>query len=106
MGSKKRLTLKQMDKQTKKHARERRPKSSGALSAREKNPAGIFMPDTKDPKVIEEIKRIKVLTPYTVASRFNIRLSVARDFLEQLEEKGVIRFVSRSRTVKIYTPAD
>lgn len=106
MGGKKRLTLKQMEKQSRKQARQRRSGSGDSMAPRDKKAAGIVPPDIKDPKVIEEVKRIKVLTPYAVASRFNIRLSTARNFLKQLEEKGVIRFVSRSRNVMIYTPAD
>jgi small subunit ribosomal protein S25e len=107
MGGKKRLTLKQMEKQSKKQAREKTSKGAASQTlARDKTAAGIIPPDPKNPKVIEEIKRLKVLTPYTVASHFNIRLSIARDFLEQLEEKGIIRFVSKSRTLKIYTPVD
>jgi small subunit ribosomal protein S25e len=108
MGSKKRPTLKQMEKQAKKQAREKRSRSSAGStsSIRDKKPAGIIPPDPKNPEILAEIKRLKVLTPYTVASRFNIRLSIARDFLEQLEERGIIKFVSRSRHLKIYTPAD
>ncbi|HDI07982.1 MAG TPA: hypothetical protein ENF76_06435 [Candidatus Bathyarchaeota archaeon] len=106
MGGKKRLTLKQMEKQSRKQARQKRSGASDATAPRDKKAPGIIPPDIKDPKVIEEVKKIKVLTPYAVASRFNIRLSTARDFLKQLEEKGVIKFVSRSRNVRIYTPAD
>jgi len=43
-----------------------------------------------------------VLTPYAVASRFNIRISAAKDFLEQLEENGTIHLVSGSHDIKIY----
>lgn len=106
MGGKKRLTLKQLEKQSRKQAKQRRSRASDAITPRDKKAPGIIPPDIKDSKVIEEVKKIKVLTPYAVASRFNIRLSTARDLLEQLEEKGVIRFVSRSRNVRIYTPAD
>ncbi|NIW11392.1 MAG: hypothetical protein GWN33_13195 [Gammaproteobacteria bacterium] len=49
---------------------------------------------------------MKTLTPFAVASRFNLRLSVAKDLLEELEHKGVIQFVSRSRNLKIYMPVD
>jgi ribosomal protein S25 len=39
-----------------------------------------------------------------VASRFNIRISAAKDFLEQLEENGAVQLVSGSHNIKIYKP--
>jgi len=47
---------------------------------------------------------MNVLTPYTVASRFNIRISTAKDFLEQLEQSGAVELVSGSHNIKIYKP--
>jgi ribosomal protein S25 len=44
------------------------------------------------------------LTPYGVASRFNIRISAAKDFLKQLEENGAVQLVSGSHNIKIYKP--
>ncbi len=48
---------------------------------------------------------MNVLTPYAVASRFNIRISAAKDFLEQLEAVGAVELVSGSHTIKVYKPA-
>jgi ribosomal protein S25 len=47
---------------------------------------------------------MNVLTPYAVASRLNIRISAAKDFLEQLEANGTIRLVSGNHNIKIYKP--
>ena len=63
------------------------------------------MPDTSG-KIVDEMRKLKVLTPYAVATRFNLRLSVAKDFLEELEKKGAVQLVSRSRNVRVYKPAD
>ena len=60
------------------------------------------MPDVTSGKLVEEVKKLKVLTPYAVASRYNLRLSVAKDFLEELEKKGAVQLVSRSRNVLVY----
>jgi len=49
---------------------------------------------------------MKALTPYTVATRFNLRLSVAKDLLDDLAQRGVIQYVSGSKSLKIYKPAD
>jgi len=102
MGGKKRLTLKQMERAQKK---EERRKGSGG-SASEKKVAGIILPDPRSKEVVDQLKKIRVLTPYTVATRFDLRLSVARDFLEELEKQGIVEFVSGSKNVKVYKPSD
>jgi len=105
MGGKKKTSLKKIERvQTRKGEKE--TKSGGSPSKRERKTAGIILPNPRSEKIINEIKKMKTLTPFSVASRFNIRLSVAKDLLEQLEQKGVIQFVSRSRNLKIYTPVD
>ena len=104
MGGKKKLTLKQMERASVKKDEQKGRKSSGGSTA-EKKP-GIVLPDPKSEKIIGELKKIKALTPYAVASRFDLRLSVAKDLLEELERRGVIEYVSGSRNIKIYKPAD
>jgi len=47
---------------------------------------------------------MSVLTPYAVATRFNIRISAAKDFLDQLEKTGAVQLVSGSHNIKIYKP--
>lgn len=104
MGGKKKLTLKQMEKMQVKKEERREGKSSGGPA--EKKPAGIIPPDPRSEKVIGEIKKMKVLTPYAVASRFNLRLSVAKDLLQELEQRRVVEYVSGSENLKIYKPLD
>jgi len=78
---------------------------SGGLGPEKKAP-GITAPDLKSEKVIGEVKKMKAVTPYAVASRFNLRLSVARDMLDELAQKGIIEYVSGSKNLKIYKPHD
>ena len=107
MGGKKKLSLKQMERmQTKKDEEEKKKKEKTAGSSREKKPSGIIPPDTKNEKIVGELKKMNVLTPYAVASRFNIRISAAKDFLEELEENGTIQLVSGNHNIKIYKAAD
>jgi len=104
MGGKKKLSLKQIERMQARRGEKKETKPSGSPSERERKSGGIFLPDPRSEKVVNEIKKMKTLTPFSVASRFNLRLSVAKDLLEELEQKGVIQFVSRSRNLKIYTP--
>jgi len=106
MGGKKKLTLKQMERAAEKkdETQKRGSKSSGP--GPEKKASGIIPPDIKSEKVISEVKKMKAVTPYTVASRFNLRLSVARDVLDELAQRGIIEYVSGSKNLKIYRPHD
>lgn len=106
MGGKKKRSLKKIERTQARRGERKEPKPSESPSKRERKTAGIVLPNPRSEKILNEIKKMKTLTPFTVASRFNLRLSVAKDLLEQLEQKGVIQFVSRSRNLKIYTPAD
>jgi len=107
MGGKKKLSLKQMDRmQAKKDEedQEKKKKEKTAAPAREKK-SSIIPPDLKNEKIVGELRKMNVLTPYAVASRFNIRISAAKDFLEQLEENGTIQLVSGNHDIKIYKAA-
>ncbi len=103
MGGKKKLSLKQMERMhEKKDAEEEKKKKEKGGAPKEKKPLGILPPDTKNEKLIGELKKMNVLTPYTVATRLNIRISAAKDFLDKLEEKGIIQHVSGNHNIKIY----
>jgi len=104
-GGKKKLTLKQMQRIQARKDRERRERRLGRLTT-EKRGIGIVLPDLKSARVIGEVKKIRALTPYTVATRFDLRLSVAKDFLEELERRGIVDSVSGSKNLKIYKPLD
>ncbi|MEM2999276.1 MAG: hypothetical protein QXV09_03585 [Candidatus Bathyarchaeia archaeon] len=107
MGGKKKLGLKQMERmQARKDEEEKaaEKKKEKAGPPKEKKPAAVIPPDANNEKIIGEIKKMNVLTPYTVASKFNIRISTAKDFLEQLEQKGILELASGSHNIKIYKP--
>jgi ribosomal protein S25 len=106
MGGKKKLGLKQMERmQTRKDEEEtEKKKKEKAGPSKEKKAVGVIPPDAKNEKVVNEIKKMNVLTPYAVASRLNIRISAAKDFLDQLEENGAIQLISGSHNIKIYKP--
>ncbi len=102
MGGKKKLSLKQMERMQEKKDEEEKKKKEKSGPSKEKKPLSIIPPDPRNERIIGELKKMHVLTPYAVASRFNIRISAAKDFLEQLEENGTIHLVSGSHDIKIY----
>ncbi len=106
MGGKKRLSLKQVERmQTRKDKQEKKKKEKTS-GLKEKKPSAIVPPDPENEKIIGELKKMRVLTPYVVASRLNVRISAAKDFLEQLEKRGVVQMVSGNHTLKIYKAVD
>ena len=105
MGGKKKLGLKQMERmQAKRDKEEKEKKKEKAGPPRAKKVIGVIPPDAKSENIVNEVKKMKVLTPYAVASRFNIRISAAKDFLEQLEQNGAVQLVSGNHNIKVYKP--
>lgn len=106
MGGKKKLGLKQMERQQSRRdeEKEEKKKKEKAGASKERRTIGVIPPDAKNQKIINEIKKMNLLTPYVVATRYNIRISAAKDFLEQLEQNGAIQLVSGSHNIKVYKP--
>jgi len=104
MGGKKKLSLTQMERLQARRQREqeRRARSQSMMS--ERKASNVLMPEIKD-DLIDEIRKMKVMTPFAVASKFDLRISVAKDLLEELERKKIIELVSRSRKTKVYKVA-
>ena len=107
MGGKKKLGIKQMEKQQDDKAVEDKAKKKEEKKGppTKKANVSIIAPDAKDPKIVAEIKKLGVLTPYAISTRYSIRMSTAKDFLDQLEASGAITQVSGSHNLKIYKPA-
>ena len=56
-------------------------------------------------ELVAELTKIKAITPYAVASRFNVKLGEARRVLRDLERQGRIRCVGGNSRLRIYSPA-
>jgi len=103
MGGKKKLNLKQMERmQDKKDEQDKKKEKEKGGAPREKKALAVVSPDVKNDKIIAEVKKMHVLTPYAVATRYGIRISAAKEFLERLQENGTIQLVSGSHNIKIY----
>lgn len=108
MGGKKKLGLKQMERQQSKEAaekaaKEKKEKKAGPLKER-KTIISVIPPDAKNDRIVAEIKKMPVLTPYAISTRYNVRISAAKQFLQQLEQNGAIEMVSGNHTIKVYKP--
>lgn len=109
MGGKKKLGLKQMErmqgkKDDEESKKKEKDKDKKGPPKEKRTTINVIPPDAKNDKVIAEIKKMPVLTPYAVATRFNVRISAAKEFLKQLEQNGSVQMVSGSHNLKIYKP--
>ena len=99
-GGKKKQSIKRMTKpKTPKDVK--RKDKAGALPPAKKS-LGLVMPDVNSKKVLGELKGLRALTPSVVAARFNIRLSLAKTFLKELERRNMVEYVSGGKNLKIY----
>jgi ribosomal protein S25 len=105
MGGAKKKSMAQMEKQQvqqdKKPEPAKKEKAKGKTVA-EKRTAGISLPNFDDAKFVGELSKLGALTPYSIASQFNVRLSVARDILEELERRRIVKSAGGNARIKIY----
>jgi small subunit ribosomal protein S25e len=102
MGGSKKKSMKQIERaQTSKEPKEKEVKKSKSPVV-EKKFGGINAPDVANPDFISELGKMKAITPYAVASRYGLRLSIAKDFLEDLSHRGVIQYVGGHARLRIY----
>jgi len=54
------------------------------------------------PELMDAMKKMKVITPPAVASQFNLKVSVAKKMLEELDNKGTIKLMAHTNNLKVY----
>ena len=102
-GGKKNKSITQMTKT--KTPKVPKQKEKTDIQASSKKNLGIIMPDVNNKKVVAELKGLKVLTPSAVATRYNIRVSLAKAFLKELEKRKMVEYLSGGKNLKIYKVA-
>lgn len=74
--------------------------------SREKIIGSVETLDPNSSEVMGAIRGMKAITPTGVATRFNLKISVAKRMLNELEKKGTIKLVTRSKNLKVYELVD
>ncbi len=80
---------------------QKKAKGKGKLDF-EKKEKSMRMPDINSKKLISDLSKMGAITPYAVASQLNLRISLAKDLLDELEKKQLIKSVGGNSRVKIY----
>ncbi|RLE50878.1 MAG: hypothetical protein DRJ21_01255 [Candidatus Methanomethylicota archaeon] len=108
VGGKHGRTISQIEKQqklAKMRAEGRRLKRRGrGVDVVEKTVREILIPENSIEQIKREILKMPCITPSTVALKFNLRLSVAKDLLEDLTRRGDLILISKNRRIAIYKP--
>jgi ribosomal protein S25 len=52
---------------------------------------------------MDAMKKMKVITPPAVASQFNLKVSVAKRILAELNAKGTINLVAHTNNLRVYS---
>ncbi|TMH95544.1 hypothetical protein E6H35_10600 [Candidatus Bathyarchaeota archaeon] len=107
MGGAKKKSMAQMERTQDQTDKKDEPgsKKGKAKTVVEKRPRGLQSPDISDPKFLAEVQKMGAITPFSIASQFNLRLSVAKDLLEDLEKRRLVRLVGGNARIRIYQPA-
>jgi len=104
MGGAKKRTLAQAEKQqTQARSEEKKQGTPKSKTVAEKKVGSIDLPDQTEKELMAELSKMRAITPYQVASRYNVKMSVAKNLLSKMEQRGHIKMVSRNANVKIYT---
>jgi len=103
MGGAKKKSMAQMEKAQVLQEKKTEPtKKTKGKPVVEKKSRGMDIPEVNDSKFLAELTKIGAVTPYAVASQFNLRISVAKDLLEELERRKLIRPIGGNSRVRIY----
>ena len=97
--SKQRKSLTKMEKQQE----QKEPKGKEREASKvEKTVGRLSMPDISNKEFLEQLRKMRVITPTQLAAQLNVRVSIAKKVLEELREKKVVDLVSSSQNLKIY----
>jgi len=98
MGGTKKKTVSQMKKEEEKKREAEKKKVKQVIEKKERN---FFFAGTIE-SALKELSKLDVLTPYTVASQLNLRLSAAKNLLKELELKKLVQMIQGNARIKIY----
>ncbi|MBS7625572.1 hypothetical protein KEJ51_00795 [Candidatus Bathyarchaeota archaeon] len=106
MGGAKKKSLSKMEYaqevQEKKQQQAKKAKAKLELERKERS---IRLPELSDDKLISDLSRMGAITPYLIAAHFNLKLSAAKELLEELAKKNLVKNVGGNSRIRIYQVA-
>ncbi len=97
------MSLAQIEKRQALKARKQKLKASKISSkAYGKRVGGVHIPNVSSEELINDLKEAKAVTPYTIASKYNLRMSIAKRIIEELSKQGIIQPVTGNSRLRVY----
>jgi small subunit ribosomal protein S25e len=62
----------------------------------------VEIPDASSEEVMQALRKMKAITPTSVAAQFNLKVSVAKKMLRDLETAGTLELAASSQNIKVY----
>lgn len=103
MGGKHKKSITQMEKQQM-LAKLKALRGKRKYEVMEKTVRSILISDELISQIRNEIHNMRYITPSSIALKYNLRISVAKDLLEQLENEGEIMRITKNRRIIVYKP--
>jgi ribosomal protein S25 len=100
MGGSKKKTMKQMERT---HKTKGEPPKGGKAAPAEKK-AAVKAVRADEESVLKEIAKVKVSTPSALAAQLGVKVSYAKQLLEELAQKRSVELVSSCSRLRIYKP--
>lgn len=108
MGGKKKPTLSQLAKKAEREKQQQQQAQRGRREARKEEAQAKRTIQALDEKVFQtiakEVRGMKAVTPYEVASRYGIKVSIAYKVLRSLRDRGDLVLVSKGHRTELYIP--
>jgi ribosomal protein S25 len=94
-------SLRQIEKQQRRRDKEEKSEKGRV----EKTIGSLDIPEMSSEELMEQLGRMKAITPTGLAIQFSLKVSTSKKLLEQLRRDRVVDLVSRSHNLKVYALA-
>lgn len=91
-------SLRQIEKQQRRRDREEKSEKGRV----EKTIGSLDIPEMSSEELMEQLGKMKAITPTGLAIQFNLKVSTSKKLLEQLRRDRVVDLVSSSHNLKVY----
>ena len=102
MGGKKRPTISQLEKRIRREKKEAKEKKRKKL--KREVTTSLSIESVSFDELVNEIMKMKYITPYVFSHKFGVKISHAKRYLKELEDRGVIKLIDRNRRIMLYVP--
>jgi len=102
MGGPKKKSLAQMEKQQQLQAVKESKVAAKTGKGKVSEKTGMLSLREITEEDLSDLVKIKALTPFAIATKYNVRLSVAKEILEMLEKRKAVQQVASGKGLKIY----